>query len=68
MCTILPVEDEQFWAGRWSQNPDFNYEQVNQLYPIKKVFDEKMNKRVIMKLLTWKLWSDLSQSVATYLP
>jgi hypothetical protein len=51
MCAIHPAEVEQFWAGRWSQNPDFDYEQVNQFYPIKRVLDETMNERVIMQLL-----------------
>jgi hypothetical protein len=51
MCAIPPAEGEQFWAGRWSQNPDFDYEQVNQLYPIKREFDETMDERVIMQLL-----------------
>jgi hypothetical protein len=51
MCAIPPAEVEQFWAGRWSQNPDFDYQQVNQLYPIKRVFDETMNERVIMQFL-----------------
>jgi hypothetical protein len=32
MYAIPPEEVEQFWAGRWSQNPDFDYEQVIQLY------------------------------------
>jgi hypothetical protein len=43
MCAIPPTEGEQFWAGRWCQNRDFDYEQVHQLYPIKRVFDETMN-------------------------
>jgi hypothetical protein len=32
MCAIPPAEGEQFWAGRWSQNSNFDYEQVNRLY------------------------------------
>jgi hypothetical protein len=33
------------------QNPDFNYEQVDKLFPIQKELTEERNKRVIMQLL-----------------
>jgi hypothetical protein len=55
MCSVPPEEVEQFWASRWNQNPNFDYELVNQLYPIKRVFDETMNERVIMQLLDLEL-------------
>jgi hypothetical protein len=35
MCSIPPRQEEEFWASRWSQNPPFEYDNVNQLYPIK---------------------------------
>jgi hypothetical protein len=51
MCSIPPKQVEELWASRWSQNPDFDYDNVNQLFPIKEVFNQELNERVIMQLL-----------------
>jgi hypothetical protein len=51
MCSIPPQEVEEFWASRWSQNPPFEFDYVNQLYPNKEVFNQGLNQRVIMQLL-----------------
>jgi hypothetical protein len=50
MCSIPPQEVEEFWASRWNQNPPFEYHTVNQLYPIREVFNQELNERVIMQL------------------
>jgi hypothetical protein len=44
----LPKEVEDFWAARWGQNLEFDYEYVNQLFPIQTVFNEELNKSVFM--------------------
>jgi hypothetical protein len=51
MCSIPPQELEEFWASRWSQNPPFEYDNNNQLYPIRDVFNQELKERVIMQLL-----------------
>jgi hypothetical protein len=51
MCSIPPQEVEDFWSSRWSQNPPFEYDTVNQLYPIREVFNQELNETVIMQLL-----------------
>jgi hypothetical protein len=51
MCSIPLQQVEEFWASRWSQNPPFEYDNVNQLYPIKEVFNQELNERFIMQLL-----------------
>jgi hypothetical protein len=47
---IPPQRVEEFWASRWSQNPPLEYDNVNQLYHIKEVFNQELNERVIMQL------------------
>jgi hypothetical protein len=42
---------EQFWKDRWEQNPNFNEEVTNELFPVKKFFDTEMNEQIIMELL-----------------
>jgi hypothetical protein len=51
MHAIPPKEEEDFWLARWSQNRNFDNEQVNQLFLIHKVFNEDMNEIVIMHFL-----------------
>jgi hypothetical protein len=60
MSSILPQEVEDFWSSRWSQNSDFYYDSINQLFPIKEVFNQELNERVIMQLL------DLEAMVAIF--
>jgi hypothetical protein len=59
MCSIPPQEVEDFWASRWSQNPPFEYDIVNQLYPMREVFNQELNEAVIMQLLDLDAMVDL---------
>jgi hypothetical protein len=51
MCSIDPDIVEQFWKDRWEQNPLFNADCRNDLFPVKKFFDKDMNEQMIMEIL-----------------
>jgi hypothetical protein len=43
MCKIPPEDVYKFWRQRWEQNPVFDENYVNDIFPIKKFFDGEMN-------------------------
>jgi hypothetical protein len=51
MCSIPPETVEAFLKGRWKHCPDFDYERVNYLYPVKKFFDQDLNDEIIQDLM-----------------
>jgi hypothetical protein len=49
MCSISPEDVEKIWAGRWNKSPNFDYEQIDQLFPIHQVFTHQKNERIIIQ-------------------
>jgi hypothetical protein len=43
---------EDFWKGRWEQCPDFNQNEVNNRFPIKRFFNKAMNKEMLDDLFS----------------
>jgi hypothetical protein len=48
---ISPDDVQGFCGTRWNECPEFDYEQVDQLFPICTSFNDQMNERVKMQLL-----------------
>jgi hypothetical protein len=51
MCSIEPDIVEQFWKNRWEQNPYFNEEETDDLFPVKRFFEKEMNVQMITDTL-----------------
>jgi hypothetical protein len=50
MCNIPPEDVDKFWRQRWEQNPVFDEDYVNNIFPIKKFFDGETNDIILHHL------------------
>jgi hypothetical protein len=56
MYNIPPEDVDKFWRQRWEQNPVFDEDYVNDIFPMKKFFVGEMNNILLDDLTDKEKW------------